>query len=262
MYCDERGYMKIRIVILIIFAIFFTGCGVQGGEKADGSFSSEEQGEVSPAEIDAIAFLEEMVEDKVMPDTGNYKKVKKKYPEWFGEDGKIVYPVLPGSAEWKKARNHRGMNASCQIPEEIVNAVDTKTLLKAVEEFPLLYASVHYDYYEFGLQYFAEVFYGMNVLLRREDACHAAAESYLSRNLKALPEGYDDLQMREALLLEEFLISREDAYYKFSEEERREILETVEKNYDAELKLADGSLRTHFYDMAAYGDNPWKSELP
>ena len=120
----------------------------------------------------------------------------------------------------------------------------------------------HFDSFAVGLQRLVEVFYGMNVLLRREDACRAAAESYLSRNLKALPEGYDDFQMLEVLLLEEFLISREDAYYKFSEEERREILETVEKNYDAELKLADGSLRTHFYDMAAYGDNPWKSELP
>ena len=102
----------------------------------------------------------------------------------------------------------------------------------------------------------------MNVLLRREDAYRAAAESYLGRNLKVSDEEVCVPPMIELLLLEEFLISREDAYYKFSEEERREILEAVEKNYDAELKLADGSLRTHFYDMAAYGDNPWKSELP
>lgn len=255
--------MKIRIAIVTVLIMFFTGCGVQAGEEAGSSISLEERGMVSPVNK-ARTFLEEMAEDKVMPDTGNYKKVKKKYPEWFGEDGKIVYPVLPGSAEWKKARNHRGMNASCQIPEEIVNAADTKILLTAVEEFPLLYASVHYDYYEFGLQYFAEVFYGMNVLLRREDACRAAAESYLSRNLKVLPEGYDDLQMREALLLEEFLISQEDAYYKFSEEERREILKAVEKNYDIEKKLflACGGIEYHFYDMVAYGDNPWQSELP
>ncbi|RKI58330.1 hypothetical protein D7V86_15960 [bacterium D16-51] len=255
---------RIVIVVLIAFTALFTGCGVQAGEKADGSFSLEEQEEVSPAKIDAIAFLEDLAKDKVMPDTGNYKKVKKKYPKWFGEDGKIVYPVLPGSDEWKKAKNLWGMNEACQIPEEIVNAVDTKILLKAVEEFPLLYASLHYDYYELGLQYFAEVFYGMNVLLRREDASRAAADSYLARNLKTPDGEFDDLRVREALLLEEFLISREDAYYKFNEKERKEILKAVEKNYDIEKKLflACGGIEYHFYDMAAYGDNPWQSELP
>ncbi|RKI38567.1 hypothetical protein D7V86_15970 [bacterium D16-51] len=254
--------MRRKMIILAVFIMLFTGCGVQAGEKADGSFSSEEQEEVSPAKIDAIAFLEDLSKDKVMPVTGNHRKVKKKYPEWFGKNGKITYPILPGSDKWKKAKTAQEMNGLCQIPKEIINAVDTRTLLKAVEDYPILYAYTNHDYYELGLQYLAKEFYGMNVLLRREDAYRVAAESYLSRNLKVSDEEVCVPPMIELLLLEEFLISREDAYYKFSEGERREILEAVEKNYDAELNLADGCLRTHFYDMAAYGDNPWKSELP
>lgn len=254
--------MRKRMIVLAAFIMLFTGCGIQAEEKTDVFFSSEEQKEFSLAEIDAIAFLEDLAKDKVMPVTGNHRKLKKKYPEWFGKDGKITYPILPGSDKWKKAKTAREMNSLCQIPKEIVNAVDTKTLLKAVEDYPILYAYTNHDYYGLGLQYLAKEFYGMNVLLRREDAYRAAAESYLGRNLKVSDEEVCVPPMIELLLLEEFLISREDAYYKFSEEERREILEAVEKNYDAELKLADGSLRTHFYDMAAYGDNPWKSELP
>lgn len=244
--------------------MLFTGCGAQAGEGADSSFSPEEQREIPSAEIEALAFLEELAEDKVTPDGKNYREVKKKYPEWVGKGGRIVYPVLPGSAEWKKAESSRGVNNSCLIPEEIVNAVDTKTLLEAVEEYPLLYAYAHYDYYELGLQYFAKTFYGMNVLLRREDACHAAADSYLSRELKEPGEESDDIKMLEVLLLEEFLFSREDAYYKFSEEEREEILKAVQKNYVIEKKIhsACGGMRYHFYDMVAYGDNPWQAEMP
>lgn len=258
--------MKKKIMVLTVAIMFFTGCGAKTDKETVVSSSEKqqevsEQQEASPALTEARAFLEDLERDKVTPDEKNYEDVKKKYPEWFDEAGGIVYPVLPGSAEWKKATTSRGVNEACLIPEEIVNAVDTKTLLKAVEDYPLLYAYTNYDYYECGLQYLAETFYGMNVLLRREDACRAAAESYLSRKLKASDEESDDLQMREALLLEEFLFSREDAYFKFNEEERKEIVKAVEKNYDTELHLADVTLGYHFYDMVAYGDNPWQSEI-
>lgn len=252
--------MKTGMAILLIsFILLFTGCGTQAGTETGSSFSSEEQREIPPGEVEALAFLDKLAENKVTPNGRAQGDFKIKYPQWFDKNDKIIYPSFD---ELRKAKTNEEVDELCQIPEEIVNTANTKTLLRAVEGYPKLSVYHHFDSFAVGLQRLVEVFYGMNVLLRREDACRAAAESYLSRNLKALPEGYDDFQMLEALLLEEFLISREDAYYKFSEEERREILEAVEKNYDAELKLADGSLRTHFYDMAAYGDNPWKSELP
>ena len=254
--------MKKEMLILAACIMFLTGCSAQAEKGADSSFSSEGQSGSSPAEDGAMVFLGELAEDTVTPDEKDYKELKKKYPEWFGKDGKIVYPVLPGSDEWKEASGDRGTNTSCQIPEEIVNAVDTKTLLDAVEEYPLLYAYAHNDSYAAGLQYLAETFYGMNVLLRREDAYRVAADSYLSRQLGTSDESSDDSGMLERLLLEEFLFSREYAYQKFSEEERQKILEAVEKNHDKELQLADGWLRYHFYDMAAYGDNPWQEELP
>ncbi len=88
----------------------------------------------------------------------------------------------------------------------------------------------------------------------------------LARNMKKIYEQTkaDEAEAREnyqRILIEEYLFSTKDAYEQMSEAKRRELLNAVKKNYEAEKEMIKGYYpQYHFYDMIGYGDNPWQED--
>ena len=84
--------MKTGMAILLIsFILLFTGCGTQAGTETGSSFSSEEQREIPPGEVEALAFLDKLAENKVTPNGRAQGDFKIKYPQWFDKNDKIIY---------------------------------------------------------------------------------------------------------------------------------------------------------------------------
>lgn len=262
--------MKKKLILFLLLSFIITGCGADTNEKEKGLSSAKAQNEVSvlsegqeddsvPGEEDSIAFLDKLSEKLVTPVDTDYKILQKKYPQWFDKNGDIVYPILPGSVEWKDTKTPQERYDLCQIPTEIVDAVDTASLLKAVEKHPLFLELSFYDSYYAGLEYMSNLFYGLHVLLQRKDAYKVAASSYLERNPGKTK---DAVQVHFELFIEEFLLSRKYAYQKLGKEERKEILKAIANNYEMEneIKSAASGREYHFYDMVAYENNPWQKE--
>lgn len=63
------------------------------------------------------------------------------------------------------------------------------------------------------------------------------------------------------IILEEYLVSTKKTYEQMDDGTRQEILKAIEENYEAEKEINRnaGFLQYHFYDIVAYGNNPWKN---
>lgn len=67
----------------------------------------------------------------------------------------------------KVVKTHQDRTGLIQIPKEIVDIVDSETLLKAMEVYPLFDFSL-YDSLELELEQVSAGFYGLETLLKRE----------------------------------------------------------------------------------------------
>lgn len=185
--------------------------------------------------------------------------IKKKYPQWFDQQGQVRYPVSQDSKKWKTAKSHSEMVDMAQIPEEIVNSMDTEDLLAAVEQYPLFDFSI-YDTLEIGLKQMKEEFYALDVLLRRDDAGVAASKHFLAHPVTKKQFEKETLFQLNCILIEEYLISREGTYQQLSKEEREKVLAAI---WETEGKIEGTAMdfgplyNIRFTDMLESG-NPWK----
>lgn len=51
---------------------------------------------------------------------------------------KDVYPIQPGTEEWKKLETLQSKIAACEIPKETLHRMSTESLIEAVLYYPLL----------------------------------------------------------------------------------------------------------------------------
>lgn len=245
--------MKKKILAVLCGILVLIGClagvGIQNYMSQDTQKSSTANKEIIIPETANLA----------LPVKGNIEELHKNFPNWFNEEGAISYPVTPGSKEWEEAETHQEMRELVQIPKEIVDAIDTEKLLKAVEAYPLFDFNL-YDDFEQGLKEMSKGFYGMEVLLRRADAYKAAASSYLNRKVVVYGDQVKDQKQMNEIRLEEYLISKRYAYEGMTEEERETIWEAIQKNQEVEEQLRSlGAVYEYgFYEMIQTKNNPWK----
>lgn len=178
------------------------------------------------------------------------EEIQNQYPNWFDKEGKISYPYTLDSDEVKQAATFEERAKLVQIPEEIVDNVDTSVLLDAVERYPLLDFSL-YDSFELGLKQLSEQFYGMEALLEREDGYKAAFLSFSERKEKEIEETEkitDIYALVTQIHIEEYLMLTKEAYEAMTEQQRQEVLDTLEalhttiaeKEQDLPLSLSYG----------------------
>lgn len=252
--------MKKLCILGVLFCILLVGCG--NAMDTNTARDTKTTNNTRKVLAEGIEQIEEDKADAVLIE---------QYPEWFDKDGNIVYPYTPYKPKkwkkaWKKAGSYIGLTEMLQIPEELVNALSTKRLLKAVEEYPLLDIE-RYNNTKEALEDFSGMFYGMKALLEREDCGRVAFESYCSRSIKPTKKYNDnknyskDSDLLNQLVLEEYLIAQETTYEALNEEERSLMIKTYRKNKKKKEKLKGFSdmLLYHygFEAIASKGDNPW-----
>jgi hypothetical protein len=145
-----------------------------------------------------------------------------------------VYPVVPGTPQWKALRTFQEKLDICQIPQDTLTSMTTDALITTCLSYPLFATTLAaHEGGKRGLDFLLKEFNGMRELIKRKDA-----GSYLIVRYRAFnPLGYDttwpsikrggfaiDLFCLETLLSEDSIISN------MSDQERRDLLSlTIDK---------------------------------
>lgn len=99
-----------------------------------------------------------------------YKEWVSKASDWKSSDGSYHYPVTDHDKEWDEMDTWEEKYTACQMPEEIMEELDTVKLLELVLEFPMLDEIMFSDSYsEWITGFYATYFNGMNELINRPD---------------------------------------------------------------------------------------------
>lgn len=251
--------MKKLCILSIMFCLLLAGCG--NVVKTGISKTTNTTDNTKKVLAEEIEQLEEDKVDAVLME---------QYPEWFDEDGNIVYPYTPYQPKkWKKACKKGDMHEKLRIPTELVDALSTKRLLKAVEDYPFWWIDF-YNSTDDAVYFLSHMFYGMEALLAREDYGRVAFESYCSRDIKPTKKYNDrknsmkDRDLLKQLMLEEYLIAQEATYEALTEEERNLMIKTYRKSKKKKMKLR--RYKEHqvlwicqysFEASISEDDNPW-----
>lgn len=90
-----------------------------------------------------------------------------------------VYPILPGSEEWRKFETGYEMVDACQLPEEMPRQMTTEALAKTVIDYPMLLDILAVDDHRHGFEFACESFNGLQELIQRADAWYYLSHEYL-----------------------------------------------------------------------------------
>jgi hypothetical protein len=89
------------------------------------------------------------------------------YPEdYIG----YVYPLRPGMIGWIEIESGEDMALACQIPETILENMNTEALIQTVLSYPLIADVFMYETSELGFDAMRSIFNGLDELYNREDA--------------------------------------------------------------------------------------------
>lgn len=80
------------------------------------------------------------------------------------------YPVLPGTESWVNLENHQEKVDVCQIPNDVLNVINTSQLLQLCLDYPLLTDIYAFNSMSNGFDAFYSNFNGIRELVKREDA--------------------------------------------------------------------------------------------
>ncbi len=168
---------------------------------------------------------------------------------------KYIYPIQPGSDEWKEL-DYQAMLDVCQIPQETLKNLCTDVLIDAYMDYPFLYATIFaYSNTSKGLEQVSQEFNGFAELIDRDDSGSELLLKYVSvdpadvnnREWSDLDKGL----FMHNLCFFELTLAFEPIQDKLTHQERAEImkdglqkLEIKEKNNYSTL-----SKFTHLYLM-------------
>lgn len=250
---------KSIVCMLLSVCVFLSGCG--GGATQKKEKSSDKT-------------VEETVQVYVTPVPADKEELIKRYPDWFDQDGNIVYSIKPGSEEYNKIYKEVGsdrIREEVDMPKDLVDRLDTDTLLQAVEDSPFLVQFGIYNTLEIALECESGFLYGMEVLLKREDAYRAAYQAYTEREVKASGEqSMEDAMLITKILLEQHLLFQKHGYDRLSTEERENVRKAVQRNREEEQKIEDEGVifppedenaKYNFDAILNQEGNPWKEFL-
>ena len=84
-------------------------------------------------------------------------------------DTPYVYPLQPGTPEWKATISRMERAAACQIPEDILPAMTTRALAETVLNYPFMVDLYVWNTTSIGFQALLEDFNGLRELVSRPD---------------------------------------------------------------------------------------------
>lgn len=106
----------------------------------------------------------------------SFQKYENDYPElmsnasdWKCKNGNYKYPLSQYNEKWYQLDGNGEKYAACQVPDAILDQLDTDELLQLVLDCPMLSTIKYYDNYYEGLKIFEDNFNGMQELLSRKN---------------------------------------------------------------------------------------------
>ena len=79
------------------------------------------------------------------------------------------YPVRPGMEEWRQFTTGRQRWEACQIPQNVIDALNTEELAKICMDFPLFFEYAFSDDERMAINFMIENFNGLKELSKRKD---------------------------------------------------------------------------------------------
>lgn len=97
-----------------------------------------------------------------------------------GQEKKLVwdYPVKPGSEKWATFTTGQQMLDACQIPQEILESLNTNDLAEICLNYPLFFEYTASNDERTGINYMIENFNGLKELSKRKDGANALINIY------------------------------------------------------------------------------------
>ena len=116
------------------------------------------------------------------------------------------YPIQPGTAEWENLTTTEQMISLSQVPENILETMDTDALVETVLDYPLLVNLFLFDTPQQGFNSVLNDSNALRELVAREDAREILLQKYSSMPNVQTPGLYDNTFRRMVL---EFLLSQD-----------------------------------------------------
>lgn len=96
------------------------------------------------------------------------------------------YPIKPGTVEWKNFKSGDEMAAACNIPDTVLNNLNTRALVVTCLNYPLFNEILSANNLQAGFSALTDGFNGFKELLNRKDAGKELLLTYQSLNPKNL----------------------------------------------------------------------------
>ncbi len=172
-----------------------------------------------------------------------------------GQTDKYIYPVQPGSIEWKELKSHQEMVDACQIPKNILKQMSTVGLIDTYLDYPLLFTIFAFNNTNEGLQQIITEFNGFPELLKRDDCATLFLQKYKLINPISVKHMSDSIEMgffMQRIRFFELTLGFEPLRNKFTQSERKTIIEVGLKNLEKKEANNYGSfsLITNIYLLA------------
>jgi hypothetical protein len=97
-----------------------------------------------------------------------------------------VFPVKPGTEQWKQFKTGQAMVDASQVPAEVLQRMSTEGLVETCLSYPLLFDIFAANNLQIGFQAVASSFNGLQELLRRPDAGRVLFKVYQTMDPEAV----------------------------------------------------------------------------
>lgn len=148
------------------------------------------------------------------------------------------YPIKPGTEAWKKLKSHDDMVNICQIPDNLIQQMNTRDLLETCLKYPLFFDMYAYDNPKIGFDEMSKNFNGFLSLKKRSDACLIILEEYKRINAESVATFKSEEEKGKFtmhLSAIEILIANDDILNQLKQTHKKEILkEILRKNQGKE----------------------------
>jgi len=152
------------------------------------------------------------------------------------------YPVRPGTEKWSQLKDESERLNALQIPDSILNVIETEELVIACLNYPAAFHYTAYDDEHTGLQKVISNFNGLQELFDRNDAGKYLIEHYKNAGV----DGFiiKDKRLNERFwpfkfLYIELLLSRKEIIQKLEAEDRLLLLETTLNKFNLKNQNKD-----------------------
>jgi len=152
------------------------------------------------------------------------------------------YPVRPGTEKWGQLKDEAERLDALQIPDTILNVIETEELVIACLNYPAAFHYTAYDNEHVGLQKGISNFNGLRELFNRNDAGKYLIEHYQNAGAngfiikdRRLNESYWSLRF----LYIELLISQKEIIQNLEAEDKVLLLETTLNKFDIKAQHKD-----------------------